>query len=509
MLFPLRPEIVRLTPFPLVGVHRAKGAVALLIAVTLGACGNSDPPYAGKAAATGIDTLAYVLSTCTEDSTGLFGNQALIIRQRDGTEKTIEQLDTLSVLRISGICPVFGIGRFGFGSVAAGAFQRLGVSPDGGQVVFEVTTAFSLLHIDLPPETTGIFSVSADGSGLRRLGPPSRTPSFSFLSGDIASVRNNDPFFAFSPDGRSVVFTDLGPGPDGTDAIQIFRLDLDTGERRQLTGLPQAASPPAFEGAPGTCCPRFLNDDTIAFATTADADGLNPGGGVANLIVSRSGGGPLRRLDVPTAAGLEVLPVPGLSGLPELGAAVFVLPSTPVNAFPPRAPAFPGFPEVFTARGGEFLRLTDYHRVDTLDPLPSADGKEVFFVASADPAGSNPTHNCQVFSAPIGGGIARQITAFAEGDSQSRNGCIFDAPPGCSVLYLSQDTATDALVFYSSCDPFGTNPNGGQIFSMRPDGGELRQVTAARGGYGTEDDGTVRVELPGPFAYPEQAGGRL
>jgi hypothetical protein len=37
---------------------------------------------------------------------------------------------------------------------------------------------------------------------------------------------------------------------------------------------------------------------------------------------------------------------------------------------------------------------------------------------------------------------------------------------------------TGEIVFYSSCAPFGTNPSGGQMFSMRPDGRRLRQLTA-------------------------------
>ena len=55
------------------------------------------------------------------------------------------------------------------------------------------------------------------------------------------------------------------------------------------------------------------------------------------------------------------------------------------------------------------------------------------------------------------------------------------------------------VVLESSCDPFSTNPNGGQVFAMNPDGTRLRQLTATRG-FATEADGTVDVELPGPFA---------
>jgi hypothetical protein len=41
---------------------------------------------------------------------------------------------------------------------------------------------------------------------------------------------------------------------------------------------------------------------------------------------------------------------------------------------------------------------------------------------------------------------------------------------------------------------------------MRPDGSGLRQLTNARG-MTTDPDGTVHVEIAGPFAYPSQKGG--
>lgn len=73
----------------------------------------------------------------------------------------------------------------------------------------------------------------------------------------------------------------------------------------------------------------------------------------------------------------------------------------------------------------------------------------------------------------------------------------FDAPP-MGVAF--QDPVTRTVVFYSSCDPLGTNPAGGQLFAMRPNGSRLRQLTDVRG-LTTGADGLITVELPGPFAY--------
>jgi hypothetical protein len=59
---------------------------------------------------------------------------------------------------------------------------------------------------------------------------------------------------------------------------------------------------------------------------------------------------------------------------------------------------------------------------------------------------------------------------------------------------------TNAVVFESGCDPFHANPFGEQVFAMRSDGSGLRQLTDAAG-FTENPDGSIRVELPGPFAY--------
>src|SRR5438132_13915664 len=89
-------------------------------------------------------------------------------------------------------------------------FQRLAVLPDGSGVVFEVTSQFSTSPTptaELSPED-GIFFVRADGSGLRRLGPASRWPTFVVFAdptspSGLAFVDNGE-FFPVSPDGRTV-----------------------------------------------------------------------------------------------------------------------------------------------------------------------------------------------------------------------------------------------------------------------------------------------------------------
>jgi hypothetical protein len=80
-----------------------------------------------------------------------------------------------------------------------------------------------------------------------------------------------------------------------------------------------------------------------------------------------------------------------------------------------------------------------------------------------------------------------------------------------TVAWVSTTCRTDAngtggrqegtVVFTANCNPsFDTNPNGDQIFAVRPDGSGLRQLTSLRG---VRDlaDGSQLVELPGPASY--------
>ena len=62
-------------------------------------------------------------------------------------------------------------------------------------------------------------------------------------------------------------------------------------------------------------------------------------------------------------------------------------------------------------------------------------------------------------------------------------------------------------MFYSSCDPFGANPYGDQLFAIRVDGTHLRQLTHARG-LVREPDGTVSSENIGPIGSSSFIGGQ-
>src|SRR5262249_54409852 len=162
-----------------------------------------------------------------------------------------------------------GASRTGSASTVVGGFERLAVRPDGSAVVFEVTNkqvverAFGSLTPQVPEE--GFFFVRSDGTGLRRIGPPSGEPNFVVRSGwYVVGMKGSIPL-SFSPDGRSVVYTDRGPGSNGVDAAQIVILDVQTGKRTQLTHLPGPTDPliRVSDNA------RFVDDDTILFQSTS------------------------------------------------------------------------------------------------------------------------------------------------------------------------------------------------------------------------------------------------
>jgi hypothetical protein len=337
-----------------------------------------------------------------------------------------------------------------------------------------------------PPEE-GIFFVRADGSGLRRLGPPSRVPPAGFR-------------WAASPDGRAIAFIDLGPDRNGHDGRQVFLLDLRSQDHtpRQLTKESWVSDVEEGGSNPGVWFPTFLDDHTVGFyvgstdgnppftASQVETDGLGRVVSVPPFDVA--GGGIVPRFAV---TGPRPHPILGL------------FPHRPAADDPMKFAR-----EVFVTGGRDaqtLLQLTSFNRSDT---SPGADGSRgvvtrgrVLFAATDPNGGENPHAVCQLFSIGTLGDDLRQLTHLPWDGRPTSNGCKGPAP-GCGIFNLSPaaDPVTGTVLFSASCDPFGTNPFGAQIFAMRFDGTGLRQLTNARG-MTTDPDGTLHVELAGPFAY--------
>src|SRR5262249_37227210 len=155
--------------------------------------------------------------------------------------------------------------------------------------------------------------------------------------------------------------------------------------------------------------------------------------------------------------------------------------------------------EVFQVSGQNILQLTRFGRSDTGAQTVSAGGQRALLVASSNVLGTNPSENCQLFSIDLFGRGLKQLTTFQEAP-HAQIGCTFFPPPGCGNDQVTQDRANHTIVLNSSCSPFGTNPNGYEVFAVRPDGTGLRQLTTTSG-YRTFPDGSIEVENPGPTAY--------
>jgi len=497
----------------------ALAGLVLDLAACGGDGGGSSPPN-GPAQ---VSTLAYVVTRCHEEKGGIgwSGSQSLWVRQGERSPVKVAEF-ALGQPKIGGLCRLYAQSRNGLVSVVAGAFQRLGVTPDGSVVVFEVTDHFSDLvtHV-IPEEQQGVFAVRADGAGLRKVAEHSAEASFRvYLPCLLAPGTPGCPnvtcvgsvgstSFAFSRDGQRVTYTDLGPSDTGGDASQVFTLDLSTGERRQVTHLPALPVSPACIGQDAECLhpaqlpislPAFLRDTTLAFSRGRGC--TESGGGV--FTVKADGTEAPRAVDTVALGDGAVLPVFQITG--EGYAALGVLPGIPEDGV-----MFSTIFEVFVIEppdsaelpGGRVLQLTNYGRSDTDRPRMSIDRQRVFFQASANPnpPGTNPDHQCQCFSIDRLGGNLRQLTSFRAAGDRSRT-CADFASPGCTIGYSEVDMITGSLVFGSSCDPLGTNRTGAiAFFAIHPDGSGLRQLTDAHGMI-TNPDGSVDVELPSQFNVP-------
>src|SRR5262249_15409692 len=239
------------------------------------------------------------------------------------------------------------------------------------------------------------------------------------------------PPIAFSPDGRRITFTDLGPAPDGQQAVQIAVLDLATGDRRLLTRLPAGTDPTPEPDNPFnspfflTYFPTFVANATIVFQTYADPEGARPADlNTLSFFAIGIDGRHLTALPKPTLSpGAQLIPTFSVAG-GRIELLRVSLPGTPTG--PPISPPGSTFPitEIFVQYGKrQLVQLTNYRRLDTWAGFLTRDRKRAVFLASADPVRMNPDGNCQLFSVDVHGGVPRQITHLDPGRPVIHPGC--------------------------------------------------------------------------------------
>jgi len=421
----------------LTGICGRLTLIGLLLA--LSACGgdgggSSPPPNEAQ-----VSTLAYVVTRCHEEKggTGWAASQALWVRQGDREPVKIKEYPG-GPPPIGGFCRLWGNGRDGASSTVVGTFQRLGVSPDGALVVFEVTDDFSVLTPVVPAEEQGFFAVRPDGSGLHKVADHSNDPAFrvawgcAFANARGCSAGNVWNGLEFSPNGRRVVYTDLGPSDTGEEAPQVFTLDLTTNEHQQVTFLPRLPECHGQSDDPPDCvdpvvfptfAPSFLAEKTILYSR---GRGSNEVGGGQFTVKLNAHGDPDEPQTVPVVAGPNgvVIPVFEITGVEAYGMKAVVPGRTPVD-------------------GGEFveemfvvelpnaqrpdprvLQLTNFERSYTGQGRITPDAQRVLFVSGADPFGTNPGNQGQWFSIDRLGSDLRQLTSFGvvgEGGSNCEN----------------------------------------------------------------------------------------
>jgi hypothetical protein len=420
-----------------------------------------------------LRTLAYVTTVCEEVAGGTVLRQQLFVRLGNCAPAMLLDLPPRAPAPDpAGVCRILGGFRNGFGSTALGVVQRFSVLADGSALVVELNNGHSLFPPVSPeaPEE-GIFLVQADGSGTRRVGAASAIPLI--VAEGSSFLLNDNSFFSVSPDGRTIAFSDLVPGSDGTTSRQIVAIDLPTARRTQVTSLPG----PIYGST-------FIENDRLLFYA-----GI-PGG----AFTVKPDGSELRQLPRTVAIeGSQVQPVFGLAGgggnvvgvrLPGEPLRTYGLLNQIPRALPRRRRRRPPAHQLPLPRHGRGVRpRPGLHRRLRRPPRNQSDGR---------------------LSALLGRSFRRRAPAAHDPHRRrgTKMGCNGATPPGtaCTIAGQVQDRVTGVVGFVSSCDPVRRNPYGFQVFTLRPDGTGLRQVTDARG-LETLPDGRVRLELPGPVAY--------
>jgi len=480
--------------------------IACASALVVAFCGCSDD---GEEATGDIELrpFAYVVNECSETSSGWSGHRGLRIRNGEGEEIVVNEFVLHDLGPQGALCRVYGMGRQGGAALAAGGIQRLGVSPDASTVVFETTDDYSIFSTGtMAPEEEGIFQLNADGSGLRRIGDASRNPAFRLVLPDpnaaLGVTISHSSEFRFSPNGKRIAYTDRGIGIGGVDAIQIFTIDLSTGERRQVTRLPPITRQEGTD-VHEVLVTGFLTDDLLTFVT----DEVNQA--PRAHIVRVDGDGEVVDVSLPAA-------LPGAAVAPEFKitrrrAVVPLQLSGQISEL--FAVTFDRESGSATAQLTDVLQLTHFGRPDTGGGTEysnrgkvfvTRDGTRAVFSASPEPLETNPLRNCQLYSIDTLGGELRQLTTFVPASPLPQDYvCGLGPPPSCSLLLIAQDLPSDSVFFEGNCDPQG----GGLLttegyFVMRADGSGIRQIIDTRGAV-TDASGRLSVELAGPFAYPE------
>lgn len=327
------------------------------------------------------------------------------------------------------------------------------VTPDGARAVFTRSTGLF--------GGAQVWKVETDGTGYSQV--------TALASGSASSPTVTD-------GGQTIVFAaDSDPtGGNGDLSSEIFSIAADGTGVAQLTSAPSGSSSNPVAAQGGT---------KVVFDSDADLTGGNPDASREIFVVDRSGLAIVQLTSGPAGT---------TSRNPRIDeAGVWV-------AFESNADLDGGNPdgsyEIWRVRtdGTGLLRITGDPVLGAGSPDIAADGSLISFSTTADPLGTNPEGNPEVFVFEPATSTLRQLTAFATGSSggarMSRDGAWVVFSSNAPVFETDPDDPTDLYRVPSAGGPVE------RIGGLRV--GALGGVSALLGGGG----GAAAVDANGALS---------
>jgi Tol biopolymer transport system component len=312
-----------------------------------------------------------------------------------------------------------------------GVFEPM-VSGGGSRIVFRAGGPIGGLDTDGGP---ALVAMDSSGGSLQIL-----------VEGEIIAADPPD----VTADGATAFYVGttnaLGSNPERRE--QIFRVNADGSATSQLT---------AFDDQQWLWHPAVSSGgEWVVFVSDGDPLGLNPSGD-GQIYAVRGDGTNLRQLTPNDPAWFG----PGQGAPAIAGNASWIV-------FQAAADYTGGNPgasaELFRVRtdGTGLEQLTDDAMHGAFEPDVSDSGDRIAYHSTADPLGTNPDHNAEVFVLEPGSGTVRQLT-FSDGGTSDR-------------ARISGDG--EWVTFLSSAPFFGPNATGGyEVYRVRVSDAFLERVS--------------------------------
>ena len=246
---------------------------------------------------------------------------------------------------------------------------------------------------------TEVYRMNLDGSG--------KTQVTTVGVASLPSATADGTLVAFSSPSNP-----LGTNSDGR--YEVFTVRWDGTNLKQVTN-----------GSDDAYYPRIaMNGSIIAFSSYANYDGTNADGNLDLWVVKPDGTG-LKNLTASTSGGSAG------ARLDESGTWVVFTSDANLDGGNPD-----GSSEVWRIRtdGTGLQRITGDPTYSSSDPDVSASGDLIAYASQADPLGTNPEHNKEIFLYQVSTGTTRQLTVTADGENEVPT----ISPDGAWVYFVAE-----------------------------------------------------------------------